>query len=87
MGTTATGVPRGRESTEVVVIGAGPAGLAASACLRRPGIDFIIFEKRTPSARPGAGTTTGCICTPSNAIHPCRSCLSPRNIHATCRVH
>jgi len=34
-----------RESTDVVVIGAGPAGLAAGACLRRAGIDFIIFER------------------------------------------
>ena len=45
MGTKAPGVLQGQESTEVVVIGAGPAGLAAGACLRRAGIDFIIFEK------------------------------------------
>jgi cation diffusion facilitator CzcD-associated flavoprotein CzcO len=33
------------ESTDVVVIGAGPAGLAVGACLRTAGLDFIIFEK------------------------------------------
>src|SRR3984893_7980792 len=33
------------ESTDVVVIGAGPAGLAVGACLRRAGLDFIILEK------------------------------------------
>jgi cation diffusion facilitator CzcD-associated flavoprotein CzcO len=33
------------ESSDVVVIGAGPAGLAAGACLRRAGMNFIIFEK------------------------------------------
>ena len=32
-------------STEVVVIGAGPAGLAVGACLRKRGLDFIILEK------------------------------------------
>src|SRR5258708_9847025 len=33
------------ETTEVVVIGAGPAGLAVGACLRKAGLDFIILEK------------------------------------------
>jgi cation diffusion facilitator CzcD-associated flavoprotein CzcO len=33
------------ESTDVVVIGAGPAGLAVGACLRQAGLDFIILEK------------------------------------------
>jgi cation diffusion facilitator CzcD-associated flavoprotein CzcO len=33
------------ESTEVVVIGAGPAGLAVGACLRKVGVDFKILEK------------------------------------------
>jgi hypothetical protein len=33
------------ESTDVVVIGAGPAGLAMGACLRRAGLNFIILEK------------------------------------------
>jgi cation diffusion facilitator CzcD-associated flavoprotein CzcO len=33
------------ESTEVVVIGAGPAGLATAACLRRENTAFIMFEK------------------------------------------
>ncbi len=33
------------ETTDVAVVGAGPAGLAAGACLRRAGLDFIILEK------------------------------------------
>ncbi len=33
------------EATDVVVIGAGPAGLAVGACLRKAGLNFIIFEK------------------------------------------
>lgn len=41
----APGLQSRDESTDVVVIGAGPAGLATGACLRRAGINFIIFEK------------------------------------------
>jgi Pyridine nucleotide-disulphide oxidoreductase len=33
------------ETADVVVIGAGPAGLAAGACLRKAGLNFIILEK------------------------------------------
>jgi cation diffusion facilitator CzcD-associated flavoprotein CzcO len=33
------------ESTDVVVIGAGPAGLAVGACLKNARLDFIILEK------------------------------------------
>jgi cation diffusion facilitator CzcD-associated flavoprotein CzcO len=33
------------EATDVVVIGAGPAGLAVAACLRKAGLNFIIFEQ------------------------------------------
>ncbi len=33
------------EQTNVAVIGAGPAGLAVGACLRKVGVDFIILEK------------------------------------------
>ncbi|HUZ34521.1 MAG TPA: NAD(P)/FAD-dependent oxidoreductase [Xanthobacteraceae bacterium] len=33
------------ETTSVVVIGAGPAGLAVGACLRKAGIDFTILER------------------------------------------
>jgi indole-3-pyruvate monooxygenase len=32
-------------NTRVVVIGAGPAGLAIGACLKQQGIDFIILER------------------------------------------
>ncbi len=33
------------ETTDVAVIGAGPAGLAVGACLRRAGLDFIVLER------------------------------------------
>ncbi len=33
------------ETTDVVVVGAGPAGLAGGACLKKAGLDFIILEK------------------------------------------
>ena len=33
------------EATDVVVIGAGPAGLAVGACLKKAGLNFIIVEK------------------------------------------
>jgi len=33
------------DHTQVVIIGAGPAGLAVGACLRRQGIEFIILER------------------------------------------
>jgi cation diffusion facilitator CzcD-associated flavoprotein CzcO len=33
------------EHTTVAIIGAGPAGLAAGACLRAAGVDFIMLEK------------------------------------------
>jgi cation diffusion facilitator CzcD-associated flavoprotein CzcO len=33
------------EWTDVAVIGAGPAGLAVGACLRRAGVNFIILER------------------------------------------
>ncbi len=33
------------ETTSAVIIGAGPAGLAVGACLRKAGIDFTILER------------------------------------------
>jgi cation diffusion facilitator CzcD-associated flavoprotein CzcO len=33
------------EQTDVAIIGAGPAGLAVGACLRRAGLNFIILER------------------------------------------
>jgi indole-3-pyruvate monooxygenase len=36
---------QGITSTDVVVVGTGPAGLAVGACLRRSGVDFILLEK------------------------------------------
>lgn len=32
-------------STNVVVVGSGPAGLAVGACLRRAGLEFVLLEK------------------------------------------
>ena len=37
-------------NTEVAIIGAGPAGLAVAACLRRRGIPFEIFERSSQVA-------------------------------------
>lgn len=34
------------EHMDVAIVGAGPAGLAVGACLRRAGIDFVMLEKR-----------------------------------------
>lgn len=31
--------------TNVVIVGAGPAGLAVAACLKQAGVDFVILEK------------------------------------------
>ncbi|WP_292263050.1 FAD-dependent monooxygenase [Mesorhizobium sp.] len=36
--------------TNVVIVGAGPAGLAVGACLKRAGVDFIILEKASELA-------------------------------------
>ena len=33
------------EHTDIAIIGAGPAGLAVGACLRRAGLNFIILER------------------------------------------
>jgi p-hydroxybenzoate 3-monooxygenase len=37
------------ESTEVVVVGAGPAGLTLASLLRRHGIDCVVLERRSRS--------------------------------------
>ena len=34
------------EQTTVAIIGAGPAGLAAGACLRAAGVDFVMLEMK-----------------------------------------
>jgi len=38
------------QSTDVAIVGAGPAGLAVGACLRRAGRDFVILEKESQVA-------------------------------------
>lgn len=38
-------VPREQVVARAVVVGAGPAGLAVSACLRRAGVDHVLLEK------------------------------------------
>lgn len=43
-----------------LVIGAGPAGLAAAGELRRAGVRAVVLGGRTRSARRGAAATTGC---------------------------
>ncbi len=39
------GSAAGEMSTDVAVVGSGPAGLAVAACLRRAGVDFVLLEK------------------------------------------
>jgi hypothetical protein len=40
------------EETDTLIVGAGPAGLATAACLRRAGVPFLIVEAgATPGAR------------------------------------
>jgi 2-polyprenyl-6-methoxyphenol hydroxylase-like FAD-dependent oxidoreductase len=39
-------------SFRVIVVGAGVAGLVASHCLQRAGIDHIVFERRSLVAPP-----------------------------------
>ena len=39
-------MPRNSLRTEVLIIGAGPAGLATGACLRRAGIPFEVLERK-----------------------------------------
>ena len=49
---------------DVLVVGAGPAGLAVAACLRRRGVDVLwSWTAARRSATPGGPATTGCTCT------------------------
>ena len=40
---------------DIVIIGAGIGGLAASACLRKFGIETVIYEQAHAFARIGSG--------------------------------
>jgi cation diffusion facilitator CzcD-associated flavoprotein CzcO len=60
------------ETTGVVVVGAGPAGLAVAACLRKAGLDFTILEKENQVG--------------SSWRRHCRICLCQKTIRATRRV-
>jgi 2-polyprenyl-6-methoxyphenol hydroxylase-like FAD-dependent oxidoreductase len=42
----------------VIVIGAGVAGLAASHCLQRAGIDHVVLERRNEMAPPEGASIT-----------------------------
>ena len=39
-------------ATEVVIVGAGPAGLATAGCLRRQDIPFVVLEQGSHIAWP-----------------------------------
>ena len=69
-------MPSGPHGDRVHVIGAGPGGLAAAAALRRRGCRPSCWRGPTPSAPPGAGTTTGSTCTPRAARRACRASRS-----------
>ncbi|MGZ0245962.1 MAG: NAD(P)-binding protein, partial [Alphaproteobacteria bacterium] len=44
-----------KKSLKIAILGAGIGGLAASACLRKVGIDTTIYEQAPAFARIGAG--------------------------------
>ena len=53
------------ENSDAVVIGAGPAGLAAAACLIQRGLRPMVLERALATwVRHGARTTSDSICTP-----------------------
>ena len=35
-----------KEQTSVVIVGAGPAGLAVAACLKQQSVPFVLLEKQ-----------------------------------------
>ena len=41
---------------DVLVVGAGPAGLAVAACLRKRGVDVLVHLEPAARARPRNGS-------------------------------
>ncbi len=56
----------GIEDREVVILGAGPGGLAAAACLGRRGVSYLLLEKGEAP------------CAALRKIHPGMTLVSPR---------
>ena len=63
-------------TSPVLVIGAGPAGLAVAASLGSGVCPPSCSSVPTPSAPRGGGTTSGSTCTPPAAGRACRACRS-----------
>ncbi|TFV86966.1 FAD-dependent oxidoreductase [Blastococcus sp. CT_GayMR16] len=60
---------------DVLVVGAGPAGLAVAACLRRRGVDVLVVDRGgAVGDSRGVSATTGCTCTPRACSPPCPGC-------------
>jgi indole-3-pyruvate monooxygenase len=59
---------RAMQSEDILVVGAGPAGLVTSACLRREGLAHMVLEREGQIATLGIDITTDCICTPPRLI-------------------
>jgi 2-polyprenyl-6-methoxyphenol hydroxylase-like FAD-dependent oxidoreductase len=55
----------------VLIVGAGPAGLASAACLKQRGIEPLVLEAAHRWRIRGGIITTGCACTRSNSTRIC----------------
>ena len=71
---------------DVLVVGAGPAGLAVAACLRQQGVEPRRRRpRRRRSASRGDGATSGCTCTRRGCSRPCPGCASRARSADGCR--